>query len=190
VIYLVGGAPRAGKSVLGQRVAQRLNIGWVATDVLRTLVKGEGDERWDASPEAITRVADFFFPYLEKFVGGMSSCAEHYLIEGVHFLPRHVVALGQRCEVRAVFIGSSQLTLERFEQFPGRSPGYAGLPADFKRQIVQDVPRWSHFIAAEAAAAGCPYVDTSGDFAGQLAEAERQLEPSLSQGAEVAWSGR
>ncbi|MEY2930007.1 MAG: hypothetical protein RL033_756 [Pseudomonadota bacterium] len=30
MIYLVGGAPRSGKSVLGQRVAQQLNVGWVA----------------------------------------------------------------------------------------------------------------------------------------------------------------
>lgn len=175
MIYLVGGAPRAGKSILGQRVAQRLNIGWVATDVLRTLVKGEAEERWDASPEAITRVAEAFFPYLEKFVWGIGTLADHYLIEGVHFLPRHVVALGQRFAVRSVFIGSAGLTLERFEQFPGRSRGYASLPADFKRQIVHDVPRWSQLIADECAAAGCAYVDTSGDFAGQLAEAERLL---------------
>lgn len=175
MIYLVGGAPRAGKSILGQRVARQLRIGWVATDVLRTLVKVEGGESWDASPEAITRVADAFFPSLERFVHGIGSFADDYLIEGVHFLPRHVTALAQRGAVRSVFIGSSQLTLERFEQFPGRSRGYAALPPDFKRQIVQDVPRWSQFIAGEAAAAGCPYVDTSGDFAAQLAEAERLL---------------
>lgn len=175
MIYLVGGAPRAGKSILGQRVAQRLSVGWVATDVLRTLVQGEGEARWDASPEAIAHTADWFFPHLEKFVGGIGSLADSYLIEGVHFLPRHVLALGQRCAVRAVFIGSSQLTLQRFEEFPGRSPGYASLPADFKRQIVRDVPRWSDFISREAAAAGCPYVDTSGDFAAQLALAEQHL---------------
>lgn len=175
MIYLVGGAPRAGKSILGQRFARQRSIGWVATDVLRTLVKGEGEEGWDASPEAIARTADWFFPYLEKFVWGIGSLADSYLIEGVHFLPRHVVALRQRGDVRSVFIGCSQLTLERFEAFPGCSRGYASLPVAFKRQIVLDVPRWSAFIEREAAAAGCAYVDTSGDFAAQLAAAERLL---------------
>jgi 2-phosphoglycerate kinase len=180
MIYLVGGAPRAGKSILGQQVARRLNIGWVATDVLRTMLVEAGLPQaaaasWDASPEAIAGAADWFFPHLERFAWGIGSLADSYLIEGVHFLPRHVAALGQRLAVRSVFIGCSQLTLERFEQFPGRSRGYAGLPADFKRQIVADVPRWSSFIAREAQAAGCPYVDTSADFAAQLAEAERVL---------------
>lgn len=62
MIYLVGGAPRSGKSVLGQQVAAHLNIGWVATDVLRSLLRAEGDEEWDATPKAITNTADWLFP--------------------------------------------------------------------------------------------------------------------------------
>ena len=175
MIYLVGGAPRAGKSVLGQRVARQLNVGWIATDVLRTLLKEEAASGWDVAPEAIAATAEAFYPYLERFVWGISSLADDYLIEGVHFLPRQVLALSQRFSIRAVFLGCSQLTLERFDAFPGRSRGYAGLPVELKRQIVQDVPGWSALIAREAAAAGCRYVDTSDDFAVRLAEAEQLL---------------
>ncbi len=180
MIYLVGGAPRAGKSILGQRVAQRARIGWVSTDVLRSVLLGAGlkqeeAEAWDASPDAVARAADWFFPHLERFAWGIGSLADSYLIEGVHFLPRHAVALGQRFAVRSVFIGCSELSLQRFQEFPGCSRGYASLPLEFQRQIVEDVPRWSAFIAAEAAAAGCPYVDTGGDFAAGLDRAEALL---------------
>ena len=38
MIYLIGGAPRAGKSILGQQVAANLKIGWISTDLLLTLL--------------------------------------------------------------------------------------------------------------------------------------------------------
>ena len=80
MIYLVGGAPRAGKSILGQQVAARRHVGWVATDVLRSLLNDEGAARWNASPEAISATAEWFLPYLERFISGISSLADDYLL--------------------------------------------------------------------------------------------------------------
>lgn len=176
MIYLVGGAPRAGKSILGQRVAAKLNVGWIATDVLRSLVNDAKAGDWDASPGAISATADWFFPYLERFIWGIHSlAADGYLIEGVHFLPRHVTALSERFPIRSVFLGSSTFSLERFDAFPGRSRGYASLPIEFRRRIVQDVPRWSEFIAREADRAGCRYIDTGNDFEARLEDAQLAL---------------
>lgn len=175
MIYLIGGAPRAGKSVLGQRVAAHLNIGWVPTDVLRSVLKADADESWDATPEGITTSAEWFFPHLERFLRGIGALADDYLVEGVHFLPHHVAELAKSFAIRSVFLGCSTLTLERFNAFPGRSPGYAALPLELKRQIVQDVPAWSAFVAERARLAGYGYVDTAGDFAERLAEAELVL---------------
>ena len=91
MIYIVGGAPRAGKSILAQRVAANLNIGWVSTDLLLALMKAKNvagmKVEWNATPKAITTNAEWFFPCLEQFVWGVSSMAESYLIEGVDFLP-------------------------------------------------------------------------------------------------------
>ena len=52
------------------------------------------------------------------------------------------------------------------------------MPVEFKQQIVQDVPRWSEFVAREARAFGYRYVDTSDDFASRVGEAERFLTAS------------
>jgi hypothetical protein len=176
MIYLVGGAPRAGKSILGQRVAAHLNVGWIATDVLRSLVNDAGAGHWDASPVAISATAEWFFPYLERFIWGINSlAADGYLIEGVHFLPRHITVLSERFPIRSIFLGSSTFSLERFDGFPGRSHGYASLPIEFRRKIVQDVPLWSEFIAREAAGAGCRYIDTADDFEARLDDAQRVL---------------
>ena len=176
MIYLIGGAPRAGKSILGQQVAANLRVGWTSTDLLLTLLgmtKVEGMKtEWNAAPEAIRASAEWFFPYLERFVWGAASLAENYLIEGVDFLPAQVQQLSKEYQLQAVFLGCSQMTLGHFDQYPGRSPGYSGLPEELRRQFAQDVPRWSELIRQECESFGYVYVDTVNDFPQRLAQAE------------------
>jgi 2-phosphoglycerate kinase len=179
MIYLVGGAPRAGKSILAQQFAAKLKIGWISTDLLQDLLRVRDDnasmEAWDATTGAIVANAERFFPYLERFVWGVSSLAESYVIEGVGFLPAQVVQLSMEYEIRPVFLGCCAMTLARFDQFPGRSPGYASLPEETRRQIVSDIPRWSEFVRQEAQEFSYPYVDMSDDFPARLTEAEAIL---------------
>ena len=179
MFYLIGGAPRVGKTLLGQRVSAKLGIGWISTDVLEhilrvTHVAGQKTE-WNAGPQAISAAASWFFPYLDQFIYGIRGAAESYVIEGVDFLPEQLAQLSTRYPIRAVFMGCSQMTMDRFDRFPGRSKGYSGLPDDLRQRIVQDVPLWSEFIRQEAICCGYPYVDTGGDFEASLAEAEALL---------------
>jgi 2-phosphoglycerate kinase len=182
LLYFIGGAPRAGKSILGQRIAAQLKIGWISTDLLAEILRVKNEEgmkhEWNAAPEAIVAVAEWFFPYLDRFAWGVSSLAESYVIEGVSFLPAQIVQLSAQYPVRSVFLGCSHMTLERFDRFPGRSRGYAELPVVMRRQIVQDVPRWSEFIRQEAERFGYPYVDMSDDFPSRLHEAGAVLTAS------------
>lgn len=179
MIYLIGGAPRAGKSILGQRLCTALKIGWVSTDLLMELLRVKDaagiKKEWNAAPEAITANAEWFFPYLERFIWGVSSMADDYVIEGVDFLPAQVAQLSAHYPIRTVFLGCSSMTLELFDQFPGRSRGYSGLSEARRRQIVEDVPRWSAFIHQEAARFGYAYVDMADGFSQRLAEAEMVL---------------
>jgi len=182
MIYLVGGAPRAGKSILGQQVAANLKIGWISTDLLVELLRVNDESikaEWNATPEAITANAEWFFPYLERFVWGVISQAENYVIEGVGFLPVQVKRLSAQYQIRAVFLGCSRMTVENLDQFPGRSLGYSGLPDELRRQIAKDVPVWSEFIRQESENFGYPYVDTVGDFPKRLIQAESILTTSL-----------
>lgn len=179
MIYFIGGAPRAGKSILGQRLCTTLKVGWISTDILMELLRVANvagrKMKWDAAPKAVTASAEWFFPYLERFVWGVNSLADHYVIEGVDFLPTQVAQLSTQYQVRTVFLGCSRMTLEGLDQFPGRSQGYGSLPEAQRRQIVEDVPRWSAFIRQEAKRFGYVYVDMARDFSQRLAEAENVL---------------
>jgi predicted kinase len=72
MIYLIGGAPRVGKSILSQRTAARLRIGWISTDLLVDMLRVNNSTEqkvdWNADPAAITAAADSFMPYLERFI--------------------------------------------------------------------------------------------------------------------------
>jgi 2-phosphoglycerate kinase len=178
MIYLVGGAPRAGKSILGQRIAAKLNIGWVSTDLLVELLKVyvEGAPvEWNATPKAIAATAEWFYPCLERFVWRVSSMAESYVVEGVGFLPAQLAQLSSQYQIRSVFLGCSKMSLERFDRFPGLSRGYASLPEEMRRQFAQDVPLWSEFVRQEAKRFGYPYVDMIDDFSSRLSEADAVL---------------
>jgi hypothetical protein len=175
MIYLIGGAPRTGKSILGQRAAIQLKTSWISTDILAHLLQIRNETatqpRWDAAPEAITATAEKFLPYLERFIFEVNSMAENYLVEGVNFLPTQAARLAAQYPIRCVFLGCSDMSLERFNRFPGRSEGYSFLPDELRRQIVEDVPLWSKFIQQEAQRFGYPYIDTSDDFPARMNEA-------------------
>jgi hypothetical protein len=179
MIYLIGGAARVGKTTLCQQVSSTLNVGWVSTDLLMMLLgmtEVAGIKTgWNATPEALTTNAEWFYPYLERFVWSINLMAEQYVIEGVDFLPSQVSQLSPQYPIRAVFLGCSSMTLEVFDQFPGHSEGYSFLPEEKRRQIVQDIPPWSEFIRQEAERFGYPYVDMVNDFPQRLSEAETTL---------------
>ena len=179
MIYIIGGAPRVGKSILCQQLSAKLGIGWISTDLLMEVLrvkKVEGvKNEWDASPKAIMETATWCFPYIERFVWGISGMADSYIIEGVDFLPAQVTQLSQNYSIRCVFLGRSEMSLETFDQYPGKSKGYARLPEEMRRQFSQDIPRWSAFIQKEAERFYCPYIDMSDDFSLRLHEAESIL---------------
>jgi hypothetical protein len=180
MIYLIGGAPRTGKSILGQRFAAKHQISWITTDLLLELLRVKGEtgikNKWDASLAAIESNAVWFFPYLQRLVGGLTSQAPGYVIEGVDFLPHQVSQLAQKYRLRAVFLGRSQMTLAQFDQYPGKSPGYAKLPKAVRQQMVHDIPQWSAYVQQTAHRFSYPYVDMVNDFELRLDEAEAILE--------------
>ena len=181
MIYLIGGAPRVGKSILSQQVSSNLRVGWISTDLLMELLRVKKEAgikvQWNAAPDAIVANAEWFSPYLERFIWGASSMAENYVIEGVDFLPAQVVQLSTQYPIRSIFLGRSRMTLQTFDQFPGRSRGYSSVPEELRLQIVRDVPLWSEFIQQKANQAGYPYIDMSDDFHSRLKEAEAMLTP-------------
>ncbi len=154
MIYFVGGAPRSGKSSRGQRVVANLKIGWTSTDLLKDLLRVQdvegGPAVWEWDPQTIAASAEWFYPFLERYVWGLNPIADHYLIGGVDFLPRQASLLAEKFPLRSVFLGCLEMDFALFDRYPGRSRGYAGLPESTRRHLVGMIPEWSAFMRSEA----------------------------------------
>lgn len=108
MIYLIGGAPRLGKSVLARRLSKETGIPWLSTDVLRQVVaaytpKKErnrkwliGNETWRAQLSSGQRKriqlleARALEPAVVAFVKEHFYTRDDIILEGVHLLPKTI----------------------------------------------------------------------------------------------------
>jgi predicted kinase len=83
-LYLVGGAPRVGKSSLARRVLQIDGIPFLPTDVLRTVLRRVLPEldTIDQDPVDASLLAEFMYPHIEQAAEVCVEEAECLLIEG------------------------------------------------------------------------------------------------------------
>jgi predicted kinase len=90
-LYLVGGAPRVGKSSLAQRLLQIDGIPWLPTDVLRTALRRVLPEldALDQDPVDASLLAEFMYPHVEQAAEVCAEEAERFLIEGFELAPSY-----------------------------------------------------------------------------------------------------
>jgi len=91
VLYLVGGAPRVGKSALAQQLLEADGIPWLPTDVVRTVLRGVLPEldAVDQDPVDAARLAELMYPHVEHAAEVYAEEAEQFLIEGFELSPSY-----------------------------------------------------------------------------------------------------
>ncbi len=107
MLYIIGGAPRAGKSILARRMLEEQKVAYFPTDTLMmglaTTLPLLGLKPSD-SPS--TR-APIMWPILRAMALKILENGEDYLLEGDVLMPAHVVELRARfgSAVRSCFLG-------------------------------------------------------------------------------------
>src|SRR5215471_17285447 len=91
VIYLVGGAPRVGKSSLAQRLLAIDGIPWLPTDVIRTVVRRVAPDvdAIDQDPVDAAALAEVMYPHIEQAAEVCAEEASRFLIEGFELAPSY-----------------------------------------------------------------------------------------------------
>jgi len=137
MIYLIGGAPRTGKSILSNLLMRELSVSWLSTDALRTIVHdvtpvGERAARFPyggfTSADQLTdmqvkQMVDWQIVETNSLQSCIDSLIHHQIgvrdsqiLEGVHILPQHVRILMDdptcKDQIRAVFIVSEDTTIQ------------------------------------------------------------------------------
>jgi 2-phosphoglycerate kinase len=133
MIYLIGGSPRSGKTLLAKRLSARLRIGWVSIDVLESIVReytpkesrqrlfpknvlrkrthGSNDgmyEKFSAREivNAYIRQGKASYKAIEAFVSDCVYEAHDFVLEGYQIQPGFVVRLMERFpkEIQSCFL--------------------------------------------------------------------------------------
>src|SRR5215471_9620713 len=131
VIYLVGGAPRVGKSSLARRMLASDGIPWLPTDVIRTVVRRvvPDVDAVDQDPVDAAALAEIMYPHIEQAVEVCAEEADRFLVEGFELAPSYPgrlrAALGDT-EIRACFLGHGCFSAEDLAGYRGPKPQSEG----------------------------------------------------------------
>jgi hypothetical protein len=126
-LYLVGGAPRVGKSSLAQRLLESDGIPWLPTDVLRTVLRRVLPEldAIDQDPVDALLLAEVMYPHVEQAAEVCAEEAERFLIEGFELSPTYPARLRAALEgtaVRAYFLGHEGFRVKDLVAYRGPGP--------------------------------------------------------------------
>ena len=182
ILYLVGGAPRVGKSVLAQRLLETEGIPWLPTDVVRTVLRRVLPEldAADQDPVDAAQLAEFMYPHVEQVAEVCAEEAERFLIEGFELSPWYPGRLEAALEgtrVRACFLGHSTFSADDLASYRGPKPQHEG---EASRAELTEAAAWirhrSHRLREECRDEGVPYVDVGAlGFEAAMQQARRHL---------------
>ncbi len=108
VVYMVGGLPRTGKSILSQRIKSHVGCGGFETDHMRALFSADLHSAvgFDSGAE-IALVAKQAAPYIHKLMEFVIGSGHDFLIEGELVTPKLVIKSPHRAHIRSHFLGIS-----------------------------------------------------------------------------------
>jgi hypothetical protein len=164
ILYLVGGAPRVGKSSLAQRLLETDGIPWLPTDVLRTVLRRVLPEldAIDQDPVDARLLAEFLYPHVEQAAEVCAEEAERFLIEGFElspFYPARLRAALEGTAVWACFLGHGSFSVEDLAGYRGPKPQHHGASREELGEAAAWIRRRSRQLREECEDAGVPYVD-------------------------------
>jgi hypothetical protein len=181
VLYLVGGAPRVGKSSLAQRLLEADGIPWLPTDVIRTVLRRVLPQLdvIDEDPVDAAVLAEFMYPYIEQAAEVCAMEAERFLIEGFELSPLHPARLQaalEGTEVRACFLGHTSFSSDDLADYMGPKPQHHGASDAELDEAATWIRRRSIDLREQCHDASLPYVDIGKvGFKDTMTQARRHL---------------
>ena len=107
MLYLIGGAPRAGKSILAQKMLEERSVPYLPTDLLMMGLANAMPQLGLHPPDSAQTRAAIMWPVLRAVATTIVENGDDYLLEGDVLLPTHGAELRDRfgSAVRSCFIG-------------------------------------------------------------------------------------
>lgn len=181
MIYLIGGAPRIGKSIIAKELAQKIGAELVATDDLEMpkndlpelSFSGDPAENILTSDERVSLQvshSELSEPNIEHIISVAFNEQKNLVLEGIHLLPSAVAKYVQKYSVAAVFIGWRNADAVFNGMALNNSPtDWLKDSAEMvRRQVADFTLAFSEYIVTETEKYGLSYMERSEDFKGDI----------------------
>jgi hypothetical protein len=182
VLYIVGGAPRAGKSILARRMLDEHKIAYFPTDILMMGLASAMPQLGLRPSDSAPARAPIMWPTLRGMAVTILEKEEEYLFEGDVLMPAHVVELRERfgSAVRACFLGYAKVdSLAKVRDIRRHAVGRSEWTDDCDDihllRIVEEFKSLSEQLRIECAECELAYFDGSVDFFAAIDQAAAYL---------------
>ncbi|HUO12532.1 MAG TPA: hypothetical protein VMU37_07225 [Caulobacteraceae bacterium] len=182
MLYLVGGASRAGKSSLAERMRIRHGVPWFPLDALKMSLF-RGAPQLGVHPEHDDlETADLMWPFVRALLENLIFDGRDYLVEGVNLRPDTIATFRLEADtpVAALFLGYPDIDPHRKRrQIADGAGGYNDwlnrMGDDYIAEYIEESRQFSRRLQDDCARLDLPFIDTAGDLEAALDLAERTL---------------
>ncbi len=181
MLYLIGGAARAGKSTLARRLLRERGIPCFCADYLTSGLEA-GVPGLGVRHELPDRQrGELVWPVLRGLLRNIVEVEPDYVVEGDVLLPSGVAELAAHDgRVRACFLGYARGTAEAKRAFIRSFPSavndwVAGMPDQDLADLVGEMQAFSRYLESECERCGLVYFDGGVSFDDALRQAEEYL---------------
>lgn len=204
MIYLIGGSPRCGKTILSKRIARERKISYISTDILRAVIlsstpKPEINKKFPQvkmktpdtkfrfevySPRELLKAqikeSESMWPGINAFIDSIIYRHQDCVLEGVHLLPKYISKLKKSKDVKIIYLVKTDLQkiIKGFE-YNSQEPDwmYPGIKGDENRltQAAEMVESKSTYFIKETNKYKLKTINTEVNFERKLQEARKYL---------------
>lgn len=199
MIYLIGGAPRCGKTILSEKLSADRHLSWISTDIIRvSLLAYIPESEIEAKlPDQNRRIetntseelleselveSETLWPGVCAIIKYLIDCQQEYVIEGVHLMPKLVQQLQNTSywsQIKLVFLVKSDLQdiKEGLVKNTAKHDWLKDLLADDKllEKAARMVQMKSVYIAEQARICGYEVIDTGVNFEQKISELSKDF---------------
>ena len=166
MIYLIGGAPRVGKSLLASQFVALKPMPSFSLDFLYNLKQITSISEFGRAE--ILEKGRLFYPTFKELLEDVNRRSENCVIDGEVILPEFISELSKQYEIKCCFLGLSETNLETITEFGGYfnwpkwklENGYQDEVGDLAKRTINR----SSIIKKEAKKFELPYFNLSSNY--------------------------
>ena len=182
MLYMIGGAPRSGKTMLARRMFAEHGLPYFSIDTLiASLASAQPELGMRVSDPALKRL-EVVWPTLRKIANDVLQSGEDLLLEGDVLLPRSLMEFSHDtyAGIKACFIGYADVDpLRKLHAIRAHAAGVIDWTEELDDahllNLIGELRAFSEYLRRECCHYKIPYFDGSTCFARAISEAKTYL---------------